>query len=105
VSITYTQKYAMTRMDTGVYLIPSNDGQTLWRISAYQEDGSAGDYGPNGEWVGIHGRFWMTAKRPMPTQAEIDAAVDEYDFLWGDRWEEWAMGFRTRRDALEDALR
>ena len=35
------RKYQMTRISAGDYLLPSNDGKTLWRICAYEEDGSA----------------------------------------------------------------
>lgn len=98
------RKYAMTRMGKGLYLLPSNDGTTLWRISSYQEDGSAGNYDADGKWVPVLGTRWMIAQRPLPTQADIERAEDEHEFMWGDAWREWGVGYLTRRDAIEDAL-
>ena len=98
---TLDRKYAMTRM-RGAWLLPSNDGQTLWRISRYREDGSA-------EWhqgQPILGTFWQTAKRPMPTPDEIerfDGTEDEF-LWWDDAWEFHSDLHKTRADAIRQAL-
>lgn len=105
-SVIATRRYAMTRIQKGVYLLPSNDGTTLWRIHSYEEDGSAMWQDERGRWHSITGTFWATAKRPLPSEADLDRYDTENEFLWDwDAWEEWGTGHKTRRDAIEDALR
>lgn len=36
------RKYALTRIGPGDYLLPSNDGQTIWRIAKYEDGPSHG---------------------------------------------------------------
>jgi len=40
--MTTARKYVMTRIDKGDYLLPSNDGETLWRIRQYMDGPSWG---------------------------------------------------------------
>lgn len=97
-----TRKYALIRVEAGVYLLPSNDAQTLWRIHSYTEYGDGWWTLEDGSEKQIKGTFWNTARRPMPEQHEID---DE-DFLWDhDQWEEWSGVHATRREAIEETLR
>jgi hypothetical protein len=86
------RKYQMTRVRRGDYLLPSNDAQTLYRIHAYHEDGSAG----------FTGTFWGVMRWPdgMPT----DADVQHEDFLDWDRWREVSWGHRSRAAAIKDVL-
>ena len=39
---TVERKYALTRIKAGDYLLPSNDGNTIWRIAKYVEGPSTG---------------------------------------------------------------
>lgn len=39
---TTERKYAMTRIATGDYLLPSNDARTIWRIERYTDGPSLG---------------------------------------------------------------
>jgi hypothetical protein len=95
----------MTRMG-GAWLLPSNDGQTLWRIHSYQEDGSAQWQDERGRWHTVTGTFWATARRPLPTDADLDRYDTEDDFVWDyDAWEERSQGHRSRREAIEETLR
>jgi len=96
---TVERKYALIRLSKGDYLLPSNDGQTLWRIYTYGEDGSA-EWG-NGK--KIVGTFWGCAKynRPLPSIPD----PPPYDFIeWVD-WEPWATTMATRQEAIREALR
>lgn len=96
------RKYTLSRVRAGDYLLPSNDLTTLWRICSYEEDGSAAWQDDAGKWHTVTGTHWQTAKynRPIPTGELLDE-----DFLDWDRWDWWAMGFRTRAAAIKDALR
>ena len=98
---TLDRKYAMTRM-LGAYLLPSNDGKTLWRINSYHEDGSA----ERSDGTPIVGKFWATSKRPMPTEADIQRCDTEVDFVWyDDAWVAWSFMHKTRAEAIAEALR
>lgn len=99
--------YQMTRISAGDYILPSNDGQTLWRIHSYQEDGSLVEYERVGGKVDydsgrtITGTFWAVSRYDRPWTE--DDAFDE-DFLDWERWRERANSFKTRRAAIDDAL-
>jgi len=86
--------YRSIRISQGDYIQPSNDGKTLWRVFTYGEDGSL---------EGWKGTFWATAKydRPFHNNGEW---MDE-DFLEWSSWLHWAGPYRTKREAVEDALR
>lgn len=96
------RKYVMTRVRRGDYLLPSNDQLTLWRISSYEEDGSAEWQDANGKWHTVTGTFWQTAKYTHGVPRE--GLLDE-DFLDWEHWDSYAMGFRSRAAAIEDALK
>jgi hypothetical protein len=34
---TIERKYALTKIAAGDYLLPSNDGRTIWRLSSYED--------------------------------------------------------------------
>ena len=100
------RKYAMTRLGRGDYLLPSNDAQTLWRVYAYEEDGSATyqtefipGKGPSGPERVLRGRFWALARRPMP---EMGFLVSDL-FEWDD-WQFWAGPLQSREQAIRYAL-
>lgn len=95
------RKYAMTRIAEGDYLLPSNDGQTLWRIYRYREEGSLSYAKPGGGYREVRGMFWACARQPFPPSGTI-----EWDDLGG--WEGWefhAGPFNTRQQAIDEALR
>jgi hypothetical protein len=105
--------WRMTVLDAGDYLLPSNDRQTLWRIRSYWENGSATYVDARGKEREIRGTFWSTWKYLGGTHddflASVERMVDFEEFresLRDERlWREWSSGFKTRRDAIEDALR
>lgn len=90
------RKYAMTRLARGDYLLPSNDGRTLWRIYTYEEDGSAENY----QGRVVKGTFWACARRPMPRGGAFVGELLE----WSD-WDFWAGPFESRSEAIEEAIR
>lgn len=96
------RKYAMTRVRAGDYLLPSNDGKTLWRIASYHEDGSAEWQDERGQWHKVVGTFWQTAKyrHGVPRVGLLDE-----DFLDWNEWHTWETNLRTRKEAVEAALR
>jgi hypothetical protein len=101
------RKYQLTRIREGDYIVPSNDGETLWRISKYEETG-LGEY-LDAKWKPrkIAGWFWQTAKFHMSVPAMQERFGDDLpnDFLDWDRWEHWSSGFTRRKDAVEDVVR
>jgi hypothetical protein len=106
------RKWPLVKIREGDYLLPSNDRQTLWRIRSYEEDGSAFWEDADGKRHEIRGRFWSTVKYTKGTPDDFADRIDRIltpealdDLLYdGEIWSEWASGFRTRRDAIEDAL-
>lgn len=101
------RRYALTRVRAGDYIVPSNDGTQLWRISSYDETGLGERLDSNGKWHPITGTFWQTAKFELTVEQMHARWGDDLpdDFLDWDRWQFWAGGYRSRRDALADALR
>lgn len=91
------RQYAMTRVKAGDYLLPSNDALTLWRIYQYEEEGTL-EYDDGTKLVGT---FWACARRPMPHEGTPMIDVVE----WSEDWQHWAGPFKSRKEALEDALR
>jgi len=97
------RRYALVRVGKGDYLLPSHDLQTLWRIRSYLEDGSAFWVDEKGAEHEIRGTFW-SVHRYSGTPAQ---AADDDDLLdpdESDRWSAWGYGFRTRQEAVADAI-
>lgn len=93
------RRYAMTKVGAGDYLLPSNDGLTLWRLQRYTEDGSLqqriGD-----EWTPVKGtRFWRLLR--LTTRMDLLSIVDPDDET---SWVEVESLLRSRTDAIEAAL-
>jgi hypothetical protein len=96
--------YKLTRLRAGEYLVPSNDAQTLWRISSYEEDGSASSTDSEGREHVLRGMFWQTWKwngTIEQAQALAERAVEEFEFLYDERWHVWSHLHATRQEALE----
>ena len=89
------RKYALTRVATGDYLLPSNDLRTLWRIFSYVDGPSFGlDDWPRDK------TLWRLMRWTGETNpgSFVDVSLDDR------RWAGVADGFATRREAIEDAL-
>lgn len=81
------RKYPLSKIASGDYLLPSNDGRRLWRILYAQDDET--------------GASWMIMRwlgGPIPS------IVTERELLDWALWESWDFGYRTRREAIEKAL-
>lgn len=95
------RKYALTRIRSGSYLLPSNDAKTLWHIYRF-EDGES--HGLTGE----PDRMWWACARFLGTfeQAQLSVMNDlmEYDYIGWDNWREYGSYMKTRAEAIECAL-
>jgi len=97
-----TRKFALTKIGRGDWLLPSNDGQTLWRLTEYHEDGSASVGNDGKNWRPLRGVFWQTAK--FTGRLVHDPGLLPDDFLdWG-HWEVWETGLLKRKYAVEAVL-
>lgn len=97
------RKYQMITLSRGDYLLPSNDGETLWRLSQYLEDGNA-EYSPDGKtWRELRGKFWMTTRCRLPLRQAIEK-MDEYFLDDWNNWDTYETLLRSRKLAIEAAL-
>lgn len=90
------RKYAMTKIDAGDYLLPANDGETLWRLKTYTEGPSSGLDWPRDREV------WGLWKWRPSAVARVHGRVDPDD--WED-WEFWEGLCETRQEAIDAALK
>ncbi len=96
VKLTPERKYAMTRVGTGDYLMPSNDGKTLWRFTRYTDGPSFGlDHWSRDR------ELWRILKwaDPLDVGEYVDTSLDDW------RWECFDDGYDKRGDAIEMVLR
>jgi hypothetical protein len=87
------RKYALTKMAAGDYLLPANDGKTIWRIAKYTDGPSLGLDIPSDR------EFW--ALWSWTGEFGPDAQI-------GSGWEDWEMQsglLDSRADAIAEALR
>lgn len=85
----------MIRLAAGDYLLPGNDGETIFRIAKYVEDGSLD---------GVEGEFWAAWRWPKPKNT---LRGDAYGYDPLEAWEDWYQiedQFRTRQEAIDAAL-
>jgi hypothetical protein len=103
VTATVQRRYRMVKVAAGDWLLPGNDGRTLWRVYRYREEGDA--YWTYDLDTPILGDFWAIARYERPI-GDLDAdEVFMEDFLdWG-KWETWRSVLRSRRDAVDAALK
>lgn len=91
---TVERKYRMTRIGTGDYILPANDGETFWRISKYSDGPSYGLY----EWKRDR-TFWGAWK--WHSALAIQKADDPLDW---ENWDQWVGACATRQEAINGAL-
>jgi hypothetical protein len=94
---TIARKYVLTKIAKGDYLLPSNDGGTLWRIRSY-EDGPS--YGLE-DWPRDL-TLWGIWKWDTPVTGASLASVDPD--AW-DRWECYDTSYESRAQAIRSVLR
>lgn len=91
------RRYVLTRLGAGDYLLPSNDGRTLWRIRRYTEGPSTGlDWPRDREVWGI----WRWVHR-----IEGGGQGQFLDPDDNDSWEFREGMCETRSEAIDAALR
>lgn len=101
-STTVERHYQMTRISAGDYIFPSNDGQKLWRVARYFEDGSL----ETSDGRIIRGTFWRCAKfHGSLDRADRLMQRDPDEFLSWENWYEWDTLIPTRAEAIRSALR
>ena len=84
------RKYVLTKIAAGDYLLPSNDGKTIWRIMRYEDGPSYSLDWPKDRMV------WGA----WSWRGDLDR-VDP------DAWDMWACGSQwcdTRQQAIDEAL-
>jgi hypothetical protein len=86
------RKYALTKVTSGDYLLPSNDGKTIWRIMRYTDGPS------NGLDIPRDRDFWEVRRW---TAKGLDQYVDLEDW---DRWQSEVSLLDTRAEAINTAL-
>ncbi len=93
--LTPERKYALTKIATGDYLLPSNDAANIYRISSYTDGPSMGlEDWPRDRTVWIL-RRWTGEVGPG---CFVDTSADS------ERWEEVETCIPTRREAINTAL-
>lgn len=91
----HERKFVLSKVAAGDYLLPSNDGERLYRITRYVDGPSFGL-----EFITADRDFWRVRK----WKHELDAWDWEPNPLWEDNWTEVAFHFDTRREAIDCAL-
>src|SRR5262245_5231441 len=103
---TTERKYAMIRVRAGLYLLPSNDLQTIWRLSSYEEHGDAQWQDDSGQWHTIRGTVWEVARMSLATMQRLadDPYTSDDDLLWSDEWASSESCLPSRKAAIKAAL-
>jgi hypothetical protein len=85
--------YAMAMMEPGDWVFPSNDRETMWRVTRYDDPEFDGQR-----------QGWQVHRIPF---ADLQAMLDkawETPLDWS-HWEYFAGGFRTKKEAADYAAR
>jgi hypothetical protein len=98
---TAERKHTLVKVAPGDYLLPSNDGEMLWRITTYEDGPSLGLDWPRDR------TFWGAWKYVGRINWREGLTLDQADELvaWGDWDGPWEPFLETRRAAIEAALR
>jgi hypothetical protein len=91
------RKYALTRIKAGDYILPSNDGKTLWRICKYRDGPSMG---LDPEVFPRDFERWQLRRWHRPVHSGSLVDIEDWD-----RWEHWDESYDTRQEAIDAALR
>lgn len=94
------RKYAMTRVSGGSYLLPSNDGQTLWHIYSFMDGRSYGLNEPDRRWWAC-ARFIGTYDQAVRA---VEQNVENYGYIHRDTFRETDSYLPTRAEAIRRAL-
>lgn len=95
-----TPRYATRRLDTGDYILPSDDLQVLWRI-CIGEEANERDAGKSVKmW-----ELWRWRSVGRPVDEDVALSIAENHSPWSDYWDCCAFGLRTRTEAIEEAMK
>ena len=93
-AVTIERKYALTKVAAGHYLLPSNDGKTLWRLLRYEDGPSHGIV----DWDKDE-MFWGVWRYTLAFDGTLEPdQLDAWTF-----WEQIAQT-STRREAIDAAM-
>lgn len=98
------RKYSLHRIGPGDYLLPSNDGQTIWRIQQYEEDGSAEVELWSGKRKRLKGRYWAAYRYAGPRRYSVGRFPVADDVSEWANWEMFDSLLPSRRKAIAVAL-
>ncbi len=87
---TVQRKYALMKVRAGDYLLPDNDGKTIWRLARYED-------GPSFGWRDIPRDefFWGVWRWDGSGAPEVEGWLN---------WACCAIGLATRAEAIQHAL-
>lgn len=94
--MTVERKYAMTKIEKGDWLLPSNDGKTVWRIRICTELAPSPD--GHGDREVDHWEIWRWLGSTLTAFAGGD--VEDWS-----QWDFYEGYHKTRKDAVDSALR
>lgn len=104
-TMTIERTFQMVKVSAGDWLLPSNDGQQLWRLRAYDETGDAVLVDADGNESTLIGRFWDASLCELSPQTIVDDEIEQFDVLDPSLWSLQATCLRSRTEAIEFALR
>jgi hypothetical protein len=94
--------FRMIRVASGDWILPGNDGKTLYRLQRYEESGDAFWTLRGVKQKKIVGWFWAAYEYDRKIASDADL-VD--DMLEWDHWTCVASTMKTRKEAIESVVR
>lgn len=95
------RRYVLTKIEPGDYLLPSNDGRTLWRIKRSEE---IEPVERGGHTTMRRVPVWEAWRYMGIVAPHVDRRLPD-DFLEWSEWEACASWCATRADAIREAMR
>lgn len=94
------REYSLRRLDTGDYILPSNDLHVLWRICTGEEANDRDAGKPVKMW-----ELWRWRSVGRPVDEDVALSIAENHSPWSDHWDCCASGLRTRTEAIAEAMK
>lgn len=99
------RKYALRRIDTGDYVLPSNDLRTLWRVCIGEEANERDCGKPRQIWELWR---WRADEPGLDESGNLSTAAMKAlieNEVWTSHWELCATTMQTRAEAIKEAMR